>query len=83
MQSRAVSSTPMSFKVTRLLFWYVLPLSENLMPPAPRKEEVLMLYYLCIGNLFLYIKQWYAETLNSRKEYFLGIPTVQLYVPTI
>ena len=38
-QSRASSPSPISSRYTRLLFWYVVPLSENLTPsPAPEKK---------------------------------------------
>ena len=39
MQSGAPPS-PMSSKVTILLFWYVVPLSENQTSLAPGKEEL-------------------------------------------
>ena len=39
MQSRAVSFSPMSSRVTQLLFWYVVPLSDNQTSPAPGKLE--------------------------------------------
>ena len=53
-QSRA-SSSPMSSRVTILLFWYVVPLSENLTSPIPGKERILMFltFYVlesCRGN---------------------------------
>ena len=34
----------MSSRITTLLFWYVIPLSENQTSPAPGKEEILYLY---------------------------------------
>ena len=43
MQSRASSPSPMSSRVTILLFWYVVPLSENLTSPAPGKKEIQLL----------------------------------------
>ena len=36
-QSKASSPSPMFSRVTRLLFWYVVPLKENLIP-VPGKE---------------------------------------------
>ena len=40
MQSRASSPpSPMSSRITILLFWYVVPLSENQTSLAPGKEE--------------------------------------------
>ena len=39
-QSRASSPSPMFSSVTILLFWYVVPLSENLTLLAPEKEEI-------------------------------------------
>ena len=39
-QNRALSFSPMSSRVTILLFWYVVPLSENQTSSAPGKVEI-------------------------------------------
>ena len=41
-QLRALSPSPMSSRATQLLFWYVVPLSENQTSPAPGKFEYSM-----------------------------------------
>ena len=51
LQSRAVFISPTSSRVTRLLFWYVVPLSENQTSPAPGKERIIMSLFLCVGKL--------------------------------
>ena len=38
-QRRALPPPPMSSRATQLLFWYVVPLSENQKSPAPVKFE--------------------------------------------
>ena len=51
MQRRArVSLSPMFSSVTRLLFWYVVPLRENL-TPAPEKRK----RYRCVLTNCAYI----------------------------
>ena len=40
MQSRASSPSLMFSRITILLFWYVVPLSENQTSPAPWKKEI-------------------------------------------
>ena len=45
-QSRASSPSPMSSRFKRLLFWYVVFLSEKVTLPPPRKEKISVLTYL-------------------------------------
>ena len=40
MQSRASSFSPMFFRVTMLLFWNIVPLSENNTSSACRREKI-------------------------------------------
>ena len=57
MQSRPSSSpSPMSSRFTTLLFWYVIPLSENLTPsPAPEKKRYHYSLIFC-AKLATYLK---------------------------
>ena len=48
MQSRASPPLPMSSRVTILLFWYVVPLSENQTSFAPGKEERYKLHNISV-----------------------------------
>ena len=51
MQNRALSPSPMSSRVTTLLFWYVVFLSENQTSPSLGKEKIPM--SLCLA---MYLK---------------------------
>ena len=58
MQKRASPPSPMSSKITTLLFWYVAPLSENQTSPAPGKEERYKLNY---NYIFIKVKAYIGE----------------------
>ena len=58
MQKRALPLSPISSKITILLFWYVVPLSENQTSPAPGKEERYKLNY---NYIFIKVKAYIGE----------------------
>ena len=56
LQSRASLPSPMSSRVTQLLFWYVIPLSENHTSPANGKKVIQMSPRLCIQTCSVHIQ---------------------------
>ena len=81
MQSRASSPSPMSSRVTQLLFWYVVPLSENQTSPVPGKFEYSiestnavnkclnfnLLYMLHPSRYFKYKTYWFRKGQHNRR----------------
>ena len=58
MQKRASPPSPISSKITTLLFWYVVPLSENQTSLSPGKEERYKLNY---NYIFMKVKSYIGE----------------------
>ena len=68
-QLRALSPSPMSSRATQLLFWYVVPLSENQTSPAPGKFEYSKECKRCSQNLKRQ-GDYYTEVLATMAPFF-------------
>ena len=72
-QSRASPPSSMSSRVTILLFWYVVLLSENQTSPAPGKEERYKLNNNYIFNVLETFSLSEAESINRRIAFYRHI----------
>jgi len=90
MQNRASPPSPMFSRITLLLFWYVVPLSENQRSPAPGKEEVVHLHIVyaetcCMskaheGQTALLFKHYLMHTLAKHCFYSMLAAYLQLEI---
>ena len=72
MQSRASSPSPMFSRITILLFWYVVSLSENQTSvPAPGKkyDVLIFMWYKCKANSKVYTTLMSGQAPKKSVEY--------------